>query len=130
MGPSAAAFTIALTSSTVVSRGASKVRSVAEPVGIGTRMAYPSSSPLSSGSTSATALAAPVAAEILVRGVLQVLVLRVRVDRRHEALDDAEAVVESLRHRRKAVRRAGGVGDDVVDRRIVLVVVDAHDDRD
>src|ERR1035437_11096011 len=60
MGPSAAAFTIALTSSTVVSREASNVRSVAEPVGIGMRMAYPSSLPLSSGSTSATALAAPV----------------------------------------------------------------------
>ena len=37
--PSAAAFIAALTSSTVVSRPASKVRSVAEPVGTGTRSA-------------------------------------------------------------------------------------------
>ena len=37
-----------------------KVRSVAEPVGIGTRIAKPSSLPLSSGSTRLTALAAPV----------------------------------------------------------------------
>ncbi len=37
--PSAAAFTAALTSATVVSRPTSTVRSVAEPVGIGTRTA-------------------------------------------------------------------------------------------
>src|SRR6476469_9103673 len=59
-GPSAAAFMTALTSSTVVSRPASKVRSVAEPVGTGTRRAYPSSLPLSWGSTRPMALAAPV----------------------------------------------------------------------
>ena len=39
MAPSAAFLMISLTSSTVVSREASKVRSVAEPVGVGTRMA-------------------------------------------------------------------------------------------
>ncbi len=38
-GPSAAALTAALTSSTVTSFGASKVRSVAEPVMTGTRRA-------------------------------------------------------------------------------------------
>ena len=59
-GPSAAAFTAWLTSSTLVSRPAVKVRSVAEPVGTGTRSAYPSSLPFSSGSTRPIALAAPV----------------------------------------------------------------------
>ena len=100
-GPSAAALMAALTSSAVVSRPASKVRSVAEPVGTGTRKAKPSSLPLSSGSTSPIALAAPVdvgtmferggagAAQVLVRAVLQVLVLGVGVDGRHQALDDA-----------------------------------------
>ena len=38
-GPSAAALIAALTSSTVVSRPTVTVRSVAEPVGIGTRSA-------------------------------------------------------------------------------------------
>src|SRR6266571_4388388 len=59
-GPSAAAFIAWLTSSTLVSRLAVKVRSVAEPFGTGTRSAYPSSLPFSSGSTRPIALAAPV----------------------------------------------------------------------
>src|SRR5919112_202374 len=50
----------ALTPSTLVSRDTLTVRSVAEPVGTGTRIAYPSSLPLSSGSTRPIALAAPV----------------------------------------------------------------------
>ena len=45
---------------TEVSRAASKVRSVADPVGTGTRIAYPSSFPFSSASTSPMAFAAPV----------------------------------------------------------------------
>src|SRR6478672_10728054 len=103
--PSAAFSMIALTSSTVVSRPASKVRSVAEPVGTGTRRAKPSSLPLSSGMTRPMAFAAP---------VVEVLVAGVGVDRRHQALDDAELVVEHLGHRGEAVRRAGGVRDDRV----------------
>src|SRR5262245_11860079 len=58
--PSAAFSTAALTSSTEVSRPASNERSVADPVGTGTRTAYPSSLPLSSGSTRPIAFAAPV----------------------------------------------------------------------
>src|SRR5690625_397285 len=58
--PSAAALTAALTSSTVVSLDAVKVKSVADPVIVGTRRAYPSSLPLSSGKTKETAFAAPV----------------------------------------------------------------------
>ena len=123
-GPSAAAFIAALTSSTVVSRPTVKVRSVAEPVGIGTRSAKPSSLPLSCGSTRRIAFAAPVEvghdvqrggagpAQVLVRAVLQVLVLGVGVDRGHQTLLDADQVVEHLGHRGQAVGGARGVGDD------------------
>ena len=72
----------------------------------------------------------PCAPQVLVGRVLQVLVLRVRVDRRHEAGLDLREVVQDLRERRHAVRRAGGVGDDVVGVRIVGVVVDAEHERD
>ena len=54
------------------------------------------------------------AAQVLVRPVLQHLVAGVGVDRRHQAVLDADRVVGDLRERRQAVRRAGGVGDDVV----------------
>ena len=43
----------------------------------------------------------------------------VGVDRRHQAVLDADRVVEHLRDRRQAVGRAGGVGDDVVLVRVV-----------
>jgi hypothetical protein len=69
-------------------------------------------------------------AQVLVRAVLQVLVLRVGVDRRHEALDDAELVVQGLGHRRQAVRGAGRVRDDRVRLGVVGLVVHAHDDRE
>jgi hypothetical protein len=81
------------------------------------------------------ALAAPVevgttlsAAQVLVRAVLQVLVLRVGVDGGHQTLLDGEGVVQDLGHRRQAVGGAGGVGDDRVLGRVVVAVVDAHDD--
>src|SRR5919204_27072 len=57
---SEAALKAPLTSSTLVSRCASNVRSTTEPVGTGARTAKPCSLPLRSGSTSPTALAAPV----------------------------------------------------------------------
>jgi hypothetical protein len=60
MRPSAAAFMAALTSSAVTSVCSSATRSTAEPSGVGTRRAKPSSLPSSSGITSATARAAPV----------------------------------------------------------------------
>ena len=56
------------------------------------------------------------------------LVVGVGVDRRHQALLDAEGVVEDLGERGEAVGGAGGVGDDLE----VLVddlVVHAQDDR-
>ena len=67
---------------------------------------------------------------VLVRGVEDHLVLGVRVDRGHEPGLDAEGVVEHLRDWREAVRRAGGVRDDVVLGRVVGAVVDADADRD
>ena len=70
------------------------------------------------------------AAQVLVRRVLEVLIGRVGVDRRHQALLDADQVVEDLGDRREAVRRARRVGDDVVVLGVVdLVEVDAEDDR-
>ena len=64
-GPSAAAFIAALIASTVAGFSSSTVRSTIEPSGVGTRVAKPSSLPLSSGSTSDTARAAPVVVGIM-----------------------------------------------------------------
>ena len=116
----------ALISSTDVSRCTSTVRSTSDPVGIGTRTANPCSLPASSGITRPIALAAPVdvgtrftrggagAAEILVRHVDEALIAGVRVDRRHQAVADAEGLVQHLRDGCEAVRRARGVRDDRV----------------
>ncbi len=62
--------------------------------------------------------------------VLKVLVLGVGVDRRHESGPDLPEVVQHLRKRGDAVRRARRVRDDVVRVRVVLVVVHPEDDRD
>jgi hypothetical protein len=59
-----------------------------------------------------------------------VLVVRIRVDRRHEAALDPVGLVQNLRDGGDAVRRARGVRDDVVLLRVVLPVVHAEDDRD
>ena len=61
----AARAIISLTSLTLVSVFAVKVRSTAESFGVGTLKAEPSSFPLSSGSTSPIALAAPVEVGII-----------------------------------------------------------------
>ncbi|MPM30687.1 hypothetical protein SDC9_77237 [bioreactor metagenome] len=68
------------------------------------------------------------ATQVLVRTVLQVLVGGVGVDGRHQALDDAELVVQHLGDRGEAVRGARRVGDDVVLLRVVLGVVHADHD--
>ena len=54
-----------LTSSTVVARAAVNVRSTTDTLMVGTRIAKPSSLPLSSGSTRPTAAAAPVLVGIM-----------------------------------------------------------------
>ena len=117
------------------------LKSVIEPVGTGTRSDVPSSLPFIDSSTSDVARAAPVLvghdvdrraagpAEVLVRAVDEHLVAGVGVDRRHQALLDAERVVEHLDHRHEAVRRAAGVGDDLVLLGVEVGVVDAHHER-
>jgi hypothetical protein len=70
----------------------------------------------------------PRAAQILVRPVLEVLVGRVGMDRRHQAVLDADRLVDGLGERSEAVRRAGGVGDDVV--RVLVVRVEVHAEHD
>ena len=67
-------------------------------------------------------------AEVLVGEVEDHLVVRVRVNGRHEAALDLAELVEHLGERRDAVRRAGRVRDDVVRLGVVRVVVDAEDD--
>ena len=56
----------------------------------------------------------------------QLLRVRVGVDRRHLALDEAEVVDQHLHDRREAVRRAGGVREHVLGRRVVRVGIDAR----
>ena len=64
------------------------------------------------------------------RKIEQLLVVGVRVDRRHPALLDAESLMDDFRDRRQTVRRARGVGNDLVLRRVVLLLVDPQDDCD
>src|SRR5699024_6337763 len=64
------------------------------------------------------------ATRVLVRAVLQHLVRGVGVHRGHQALDDAELLVQHLRHGGEAVGGAGGVGDDVVRVGVVVALVD------
>ena len=66
--------------------------------------------------------------QVLVGGVEDALVAGVGVDRGHDAADDPELVVEDLGQGREAVGGAGGVGDDVLGGRVVLVLVDADDE--
>ena len=98
--------------------------------------------PFNSGSTSATALAAPVvvgmiesvggarAPLVLVRRVEDHLVLGVGMHGGHEAGLDTERVAEHLGDRSQAVGRARRVRDDVVLGGVVRRVVDAHADGD
>ncbi len=69
------------------------------------------------------------AAEVAVRRVVDALIRRVAVDRRHEALLDAERVVQDLGHRREAVGGARGVRDDRFGSRQHIVVDAEHDGR-
>ena len=66
--------------------------------------------------------------QILVRPVLQILIRRVGVDRGHQTPLDPRQVIEHLRQRRQAVRRARRVRDDVLST-VVVPVVDPHHQR-
>src|SRR5262249_23279406 len=64
-GPDAAALMASLTAATVVAPRAANLKWTSDRLGVGTRMEVPSILPLSSGSTSATARAAPVVVGII-----------------------------------------------------------------
>src|SRR5438552_7204309 len=68
------------------------------------------------------------AAEILVREVEEFLVIGVRVDGGHGAAVDAESFLENFGDGGEAIGGAGSVGNDVVRRRIVGLVVHAEDE--
>ena len=134
----AASRKASLTCAAVTGLPSSTVRSTTETLAVGTRMAMPSSLPLSSGSTRPTAVAAPGGGrdhahrarprppEILVREVVDGLVVRIRVHGRGEAALDAEVVEKHLGHGGQTVGGAGGVGDELVLGRVVLALVDAQ----
>ena len=63
------------------------------------------------------------------RTVDEQLVAGVGMDGRHEALLDAEGIVEHLDEGDEAVGRAAGVGDDLVLLRLEVTMVDAVDER-
>src|SRR3984885_12539559 len=123
---SAARLIAVLISSLEVARLATNLKSITDTFGVGTRIAVPSSRPASSGSTSPTALAAPV--EVLMHLIERRLVIGVGMHRRHKAFVDADRVVQDLDHGSEAIGGARAVGDDGV-RLVELVVVDAVDDR-
>src|SRR5436190_7609209 len=70
------------------------------------------------------------AARILVRDVEDALVVGVAVDRVHQAALDRQQVMDDLCGGGQAVRRAAGVADDVVDGRVIAILVDPEYDRD
>ena len=140
-GPSAAALNAALISSAVADLDSSAVRSVhrtrgdrhAQRVAVELALQLGQHQPDRLGGAGRgrhdVQRGGAGAAQIAVRAVLQVLVLGVGVDGGHQALDDAELVVEHLGQRAEAVRGARRVGDDVL-AAVVLVVVDAEHDGD
>jgi hypothetical protein len=70
------------------------------------------------------------AAEVLVRGVEDDLVVGIAVDGGHDSRGDAEGIVKHFDDGSETVGGATGVRDDVVLGGIVLIVVDAEDDGD
>merc|ERR1719473_2090269 len=128
IGPVDADLSVAMISSYDAPLLSVHVRSTTDTSGVGTRNAMPVSLPLSSGSTLPTALAAAAAPVLLRRSVDRLLGRRGGVHRGHEALLDAEVVVDHLGERGEAVGRARRVGDDVHRLGVVLLLVDAHDE--
>jgi hypothetical protein len=58
--------------------------------------------------------------------VQQSLIHRVGMDRRHEAPDDGEMIVEDLYDGGQTVGGAGGIGNDVMFLGVVAFLIDAH----
>ena len=139
-GPSAAARSSPLTSSTVVDRSTSKTQSVSDALSSGHPHGEAVEPALELGEDQADRgrragrgrdqrqARRAGAAQVLVRRVDDRLGVRQVVQRRDRPVADADALVDDLDDRRQAVRGAGRRGDDVVPRRVVAVVVDADDD--
>src|SRR5205807_4921980 len=70
------------------------------------------------------------APQVFVGEVEDLLVVGVAVHRHHVAVAEAPVVQDDLHHGYETVRRAGGVGNDVMLRGVVLPVVHSHHDRD
>ena len=117
-----------------------KVRSVREPVGVGTRDGKAVELALElredqGHSLSGTGLggdhvegSGAGTTQILVRSILQTLITGVGVDGSHDAALDTEGVIEDFGKRSEAVGGARSVRDDVVLRVVVVAIVDAHDE--
>src|SRR6516165_6742264 len=110
---SAARLTAPLTSSLLVARLATNLKSITETFGVGTRIDTPSSRPASSGRTRPTAFAAPVEVGIMfsAAGAIHIfmyliergLVIGVRVHRCHKPLVDTDCVIEHFHDRRQTI---------------------------
>jgi hypothetical protein len=123
-----------------VSLAAVKVRSTTETVGVGTRKDMPVSLPLVAGSTSPTALAAPVVEGMILmaaalpplqsffRGTVNgFLGCCIGMDGSHQSGFNADAFLQKhVNQRRQAVGGAGSVGNDVVKSRIIFLLIDSH----
>ena len=67
-------------------------------------------------------------AQVLVIHIQNPLVVGIGVNGGHQALVDAEALVQYLDHRGNTVGGAGGIGDDLVPDRVVAIFIDTEDD--
>jgi hypothetical protein len=65
-----------------------------------------------------------------VRQIEQLLVVSVRVNRRHLRRTNAKLLVNHFRHRRETVRRTRGIRNHVMRGRVILLFVHAQNDRD
>src|SRR5579862_8316920 len=64
------------------------------------------------------------------RQIEQLLIVRVGVNRGHRTHHDAKIILNHLRHRRQAIRGARSIGDHMMLRRVIRLVVHAQHDRE
>ncbi len=70
-----------------------------------------------------------VAAQVLVNDIEQTLIIGVGVNGGHQALFDAERVMDDFHRGCQTVRRAGSVRDDMLPGRVVALFIDTQDKR-
>uniref|UniRef100_A0A8C0NGB0 Uncharacterized protein n=1 Tax=Canis lupus familiaris TaxID=9615 RepID=A0A8C0NGB0_CANLF len=138
-GPSDACFTTFLMLSYLAAFSRRQVRSTTDTLGVGTRKAMPVSFPFSSRMTLPTALAVPVEPGMmfwaaspsaimpqLPRGAVhRLLGGSDGMDGGHEALHDAEVVMDDFGQRSQAAGGAGGIADNL-EGVVILLVVHTH----